>query len=60
MSKFIEKLKVIFNREVCTLADFQFACDYAKTVVDTDKNGMVSLWEMFSAILRYIVVRKFE
>lgn len=60
MTGIIDKLKVIFTKEVCTVAEFQYACDYAKRVVDVDGNGKVSVWEMFSTILRYIIARKFE
>lgn len=55
-----EKLKLLFSKKVCTLQEFQYACDYAKTVVDLDENGEVSVWELCLAVFRYILARKFD
>lgn len=55
-----DRLKLLFTRKVCSVQEFQYACDYAKTVVDIDENGEVSVWELFLATFRYILARKFE
>lgn len=58
MSEWVERIKLFFNRKVCTVQEFQYACDYAKTVVDANLDGQVSVKEMFATILRYIIMRQ--
>lgn len=53
-----EIIKVWVTRPLCSVQDFQDAVDYAKENVDVNRDGSVSIYEMFRAIIKYIIFNK--